>query len=143
MGATMRAGEKSRMDSPNQEIWSGLTATTTKVVHFRALFTGSDGRNLGPNMGTSIALLIDSRSEGKRSVGSCGTIESGRLWMRSSTLVGASLKPWNELSPTGKLCLSFLVIASKQRGVSRRRGVGIGCESNSPMAVDRGSKGAG
>ena len=31
----------------------------------------------------------------------------------------------------------------EKRGVSRRRGVGIGSESNSPIAVDRGSKGEG
>ena len=29
----------------------------------------------------------------------------------------------------------------KKGGVSRRRGVGIGCESNSPIAIVRGSKG--
>jgi len=29
----------------------------------------------------------------------------------------------------------------KKRGISRRLGVGIGCESNSPIAIDRGSKG--
>ena len=110
----MRAGEKSRMDSPNRERWSGSTATTTEVMRVSALFTGSDCKNLAPNMGTSIALLIISRSEGKRSVGSCGRIERERLWMRSSTLVGASLKTWKGVSPTGKLGLSFLVIASKK-----------------------------
>ena len=29
----------------------------------------------------------------------------------------------------------------KERRVSGRRGVGIGCESDSPIAIDRGSKG--
>jgi len=44
------------MDSPNRETWSGSTATTTEVVHFSALFTGSDSRNIAPNIGTSIAV---------------------------------------------------------------------------------------
>jgi len=67
------------MDSPNREAGSGSTATTTEVVGFSALLAGPDCRNLAPNMGTSIALLIDSRSEGNTSVGSCGRIERGRL----------------------------------------------------------------
>jgi len=91
------------MDSPNRETWRWSTATTPEVVRFSALFTGSDGRNLARNMGTSIALLIDSSSQGKRSVGSCGRIERGRLLMRSTTLVAASLKTWKGGSPTRKL----------------------------------------
>ena len=101
------------MDSPNRESWSGSTATTTEVMRFSALFTGSDCKNLAQNMGTSIALLIDSRSEGKRSVGSCGRIERGRLWMRSSTLVGASLKTWNGLSPTVTILLRWRLVAQQ------------------------------
>jgi len=31
----------------------------------------------------------------------------------------------------------------KKGGLGRRPGVGIGCESNSPIVVDRGSKGEG
>jgi len=31
----------------------------------------------------------------------------------------------------------------KKGGVGRRRGVGVGRESNSPIAIDRGSKGEG
>jgi len=31
----------------------------------------------------------------------------------------------------------------KKRGVSRRRGVGVGCGSNSTIAIDCGSKGEG
>jgi len=31
----------------------------------------------------------------------------------------------------------------KEGGVSRRRGAGIGCEGNSPIAINRGSKGEG
>ena len=92
MGATVRPREQSRIDSPNRETSSGSTATTAEVVRFSALFAGSDWKNLAPKMGTSIALLSDSRREGKRSVGSFGRIERGRSWMRSSTLVGASLK---------------------------------------------------
>ena len=61
----MQARETSLMDLPKRETSSGSTATTTEVVLFSALFTGSDCRNLAPNMGTSIAFLIDSRSQGK------------------------------------------------------------------------------
>jgi len=41
---------------------------------------------------TSIAFLIDSRRDGKRSLGLLGRIERGRLSIRSSMLVGAVLK---------------------------------------------------
>jgi len=37
--------------------------------------------------------------------------------------------------------IEFLGHCIKKGGVSRRRGVGIGCESNSPIAIDRGHKG--
>jgi len=37
--------------------------------------------------------------------------------------------------------IEFLGHCIKKGGVSRRRGVGIGCESNSPIAIDGGSKG--
>jgi len=67
------------MDSPKRETWSGSTTITTQVVRFAALFDGSDCRNLATKMGMSIALPIDSRSEGNKSAGSSGTIESGRL----------------------------------------------------------------
>jgi len=99
----VRVVEKSQMDSPNWERWSGSTAPTPEVVRSSSLFTGSDFWNLAPNLVMSIALLIDSWSEGKRSVGSCGRIERGKLCMRSWTLVGAFLKTWNGWSPTRKL----------------------------------------
>jgi len=102
-GGDGAAREKGRMDWPNRETWRGSTATTSEVVLLSALFTGSDCKNLAPNLGTSIALVIDSRIEGKRSVGSCRRIERGRLWMRSSILVGACLKTWKGLSQTGTL----------------------------------------
>jgi len=67
------------MDLPKQETCNGSPATTTEVVGFSALFAGSDSRNLAPNIQMLIALLIDSRSEGTRSVGWFGRIEGGRL----------------------------------------------------------------
>jgi len=42
-----------------------------------------------------------------------------------------------------KTLIEFLSQCIKKGGVSRRRGVGIGCESNSPIVIDGGSKGEG
>jgi len=39
--------------------------------------------------------------------------------------------------------IEFLGHCITTGGISRRRGVGIGCESNSPIAIDGGSKGEG
>ena len=39
--------------------------------------------------------------------------------------------------------IEFLSHCIKEGGVSGRRGVGISCDSNSPVAVDGGSKGEG
>jgi len=81
VGGSDRAGtgKKTNGFAEKRETWSGSTATTTEVVRFSALFARSDCRNLAPKMGTSIALPIDSRSEGNKSAGSSGRIESARI----------------------------------------------------------------
>jgi len=42
-----------------------------------------------------------------------------------------------------KTLIEFLGHYIKKGGVSRRRGVGIGCDSNSHIAIDGGSQGEG
>jgi len=45
--------------------------------------------------------------------------------------------------PNRKTLIEFLSHCIKEGAVCGRRGVGIGCESNSPIAIDGGSKGEG
>jgi len=63
--------------------------------------------------------------------------------MRSSTPVGASLKTWYGLSLSWETLIELLGHRIKKQGVSRRRGVGVASESNSAIAINRGSKGQG
>jgi len=54
--------------------------------------------------------------------------------------VGASLKTRNGLFPTGKLWLSFLVIASKNGDYAEDGGGGVCRKSDSAIAINRGGK---
>jgi len=58
----------------------------TKVIRFDPLFARSGWGNLAPQIGTSIALLIDSRRDGIRSAGLLQRIARGRLGIKSSTV---------------------------------------------------------
>ena len=69
-----------------------MIATITEVVRFNHLFHRSGWGDVATRIMTSIAFLIDSRRDGKRSLGLLGRIERGRLSIRSSMLVGAVLK---------------------------------------------------
>jgi len=124
------------MDSPNRETWSGSTATTTEVVRNSVLFTGSDCRNLAPNMGTSIALLIDSRSEEKGVSRLVRENRKRKIMEEEFNTCRCLAENLERIVSNRKTLIEFPSHCIKKEGVSRRRGVGIGCESNSPLAID-------
>jgi len=61
--ATLQGHGKKRILSPNFSTFSGVTDTTTAVMSFSALISGSGWRKRAPWIGVSIPLPMDSKRQ--------------------------------------------------------------------------------
>ena len=65
--STLREREKREIEVPNLGTSAGATATTTEVVGFSALLTGSGCRNRAAKIVTPTAFEMERESAGRRS----------------------------------------------------------------------------